>query len=257
MCLILFSYEQHSTYRLILAANRDESYDRPTAPAAFWEGDQILAGRDLEAGGTWMGVTRTGRWAAVTNFRDFTEPVKTEAPSRGRLVTRFLNSSSPPAVFAAQLKEEADRYNGFSLLLGTPDAIAYFSNRDNQVKQVGAGLYGLSNHLLDTDWPKVERGKQALSEVMEARQIDPDELLDILADRRVPSDEKLPNTGLDLERERMVAPIFIESAGYGTRSSTVLLISRTGQVTFVERSYGMDEEETRRFDFPVVASPVT
>jgi uncharacterized protein with NRDE domain len=255
MCLILFSYDKHPAYRLVLAANRDEFYDRPTAPAHFWKkGGGILAGRDEKAGGTWMGLTRAGRWAAVTNYRDFRTPPDDDAPSRGRLVTGFLESDDAPAVHLDDLATRADRYNGFNLLAGTPGAVGYLSNRDGAPRTLDPGLYGISNHLLDTPWPKVQGGKAALREQIDRdAPIEPESLLEVLADTAVPPDDELPDTGMSLERERMVAPRFIRGERYGTRSSTVLLVRRDGGVTFVERRFEGNSEsyEDRRFDFPL------
>ena len=255
MCLILFSYDQHPAYRLVLAANRDESRDRPTGPASFWEeGNGILAGRDLEKGGTWMGVTRRGRWAAVTNYRDLTAPQQEEAPSRGQLVTDFLCGTAEPAVFMERLAEKADQYNGFNLLVGTLEEVAYLSNREGCMRILKPGLYGLSNHLLDTDWPKVERGKQAMRQALKHETVAPEALLEIMADSTRPPDDQLPDTGLGLKRERKAAPIFISGAEYGTRSSTVLLISRAGKVTFAERSFDGREPALRRYAFMLDSS---
>ena len=249
MCLIALSYAQHPAYHLVVAANRDEFYDRPTAPATFWEdGDGILAGRDLRKGGTWFGVTRTGRWAAVTNYRDLTTPQKVNAPSRGELVTSFLRSAAPPEAFLDDLSDRAHHYNGFNLLVGTPTSLYYLSNRTEEVKALLPGLYGLSNHLLDTSWPKVERARTGMARTLEDEAVSAEGLLDLLRDATEAPEEELPATGLDPERERALSPIFIETPQYGTRSSTVLLIGRDGEVTFVERTYG-EETTTRRFSF--------
>ena len=258
MCLILFSYDQHPAYRLVLAANRDEFHDRPTGPASFWEeGNGILAGRDLKEGGTWMGITRRGRWAAVTNYRDLAIPRKKEAPSRGQLVTDFLRDDAAPAAFMGKLAGKADQYNGFNLLVGTPEEVAYLSNQEGRVRILKPGLYGLSNHLLDTDWPKVERGKRAMQQALKQETVAPEVLLEVLADSALPPDDRLPDTGLDLERERKAGPIFISGAEYGTRSSTALLISRTGEVTFAERSFDGKEPALRRYAFALDSSLVS
>jgi uncharacterized protein with NRDE domain len=160
MCLILFAYQIHPRYRLVLGANRDEFYARPTAPLDFWQDHpQVLAGRDLEQHGTWMGVTRNGRWAAVTNYRDL-RIMKTDAHSRGHLVADFLLSHVPPHAYMRQIATKADQYNGFNLIVGDSAELVYFSNRERKIRLLGPGLYGLSNHLLDTAWPKVARGKE-------------------------------------------------------------------------------------------------
>jgi len=160
MCLILLSHNDHPTYKLVVAANRDEFYGRPTAPAAFWEDHgHILAGRDQKQGGTWMGVTRHGRWAAVTNYRD-PSTQKEHARSRGHLVADYLRARSTPEAYLHQVAQESNRYRGFNILVGRPDQLGYYSNRDGAVRMLEPGCYGLSNHLLDTGWPKVERGRK-------------------------------------------------------------------------------------------------
>lgn len=256
MCLILISYDQHPDYPLVVAANRDEFYGRPTAPAAFWDdAPHVLAGRDLKAGGTWMGVTRTAHWAAVTNYRD-PSTHKEEAPSRGKLVADFLREQSDPEAYLRQLVPEANRYNGFNLLVGTLDELGYYSNRDSAVRMLDPGLYGLSNHLLDTGWPKVERGRKKLRRLLDDGDVTADRLLDLLYDKEKPAEERLPDTGIGLAGERVLSPMFIESEKYGTRSSTVLIVDRTGHVTFAERTFdhGTDPE-TRRFEFAIQPAP--
>lgn len=253
MCLILFSYDEHPDYALVVAANRDEFYGRPTAPAAFWDdAPHVLAGRDLEAGGTWMGVTRSGRWAAVTNYRDPTAR-KEEAPSRGQLVAGYLRQEkATPTAYLDQLVPEAGRYNGFNLLVGAPGTLGYYSNRDGAVRMLAPGLYGLSNHLLDTGWPKVERGRKKLRRALEADDVTADRLLDLLYDTTAPADERLPDTGIGVAGERLLSPMFIEGERYGTRSSTVLVVDRAGHVTFAERTYDREAApRTRRFTFEV------
>jgi uncharacterized protein with NRDE domain len=163
MCLILFAYQRHPRYRLILAANRDEFYARPTAPLGFWaDHPQVLAGRDLEQKGTWLGVTRGGRLAAITNYRD-PQAIKPNAPSRGHLVSDFLKGSIPPLDYLQDISASAARYSGFNLLVGDPSGLFYFSNHGAVMCRLAPGLYGLSNGLLDIPWPKVDQGKQALA----------------------------------------------------------------------------------------------
>lgn len=263
MCLILFAYEEHPRYRLILAANRDEFYERPTAPAAFWEDDSgVLAGRDLRNGGTWLGITRTGRVAAVTNYRGPRDEHRPEAPSRGALVASFLRGREAPDAYLLRLALNADRYNGFNLLVGDVQRLCYFSNREHEVRRLEAGIYGLSNGLLDTPWPKVEAGRAALGHAIR-RPFGPDTLLDLLADTTTAPDEALPDTGVGPEWERVLSARFIESAAYGTRSSTVLLVGYDGEVTLVERTDALSEApgaaapsvETHRFVIDPDAAP--
>lgn len=242
MCSIFFAYNAHPKYRLILAANRDEFYERPTAAAHFWLEDapQILGGRDLVYGGTWLGVTRSGRFSAVTNYRDPLAP--TGNLSRGNLVGDFLRSAETPAGYLQKVRRSARSYSGFNLLAGTFDAATetgYFSNRseNGEVKILEGGVYGLSNHLLDTPWRKVARGKRALANLIEKENFAVESLFEILLDARRAADADLPETGIGLERERLLSSIFIETPIYGTRSSTVLLIETSGKVSFAERTY--------------------
>jgi uncharacterized protein with NRDE domain len=243
MCLILFSYHNHPVYRLIVAANRDEFYKRPTAPAVFWEDDpNIVGGRDLEKMGTWMGVTRTGRFSAITNYR---EPVtKVQNPiSRGELVSEYLAGNDSPMEYLSKVKDESERYNGFNLLVGDSSSLFYFSNRNNKIVKVSPGVHGLSNHLLDTPWPKVKKGKQALEKSIKHREaLDSNELLKLLADTEQVGKDELPDTGVGIERERVLSPLFIKDLEYGTRSSTILLIDHNNQVSFVERSFLNDQD---------------
>lgn len=255
MCLILLAYESHPACRLVVAANRDEFYARPTRRAAFWEdAPDVLAGRDLTHGGTWLGVTRAGRVAAVTNFRDPSRQ-SADAPSRGHLVGDFLRGAETPRSYLERLAARASAYNGFNLLVGDARGLYYFSNREGEVRELTPGLYGLSNHLLDTPWPKVERGKTALSEVLEKSDGPPaaEQLFGLLAGREPAPDDALPDTGVGLEAERMLSPLFIGGAGYGTRSSTVVLFERAGRVTFAERSFlaGTGGQQDTRFQFVI------
>lgn len=249
MCLILFANEASSRYQLVLAANRDEFYSRPTAPAAFWEeAPDILAGRDLEGGGSWMGVTRSGKIAAVTNFRGAGK-VREDAPSRGNLVNDFLMSGESPDVFTDRLRTRARNYNGFNLLLGSAQSLWWYSNQYDEPHRIIPGIHGLSNHLLDTPWAKVERGKRALEDLLVGeKEITPEQIFPILEDHTPAADDELPDTGVGLELERVLSAAFIRTQYYGTRSSTVLLVERTGNLTFVERSFSPRDEiqnETR------------
>jgi uncharacterized protein with NRDE domain len=251
MCLIFIALKHHSKYILITAANRDEFYDRKTAPASFWS-DQpsILGGRDLEALGTWLGITRNGRICMVTNFRDL-KNIRPNAPSRGKLVTDFLLDSVSGEVYLNELQPHAKRYNGFSLIAGTLDALYYFSNYKDGVIMLNSGLFGLSNHLLETPWPKVEKGKGRIQDLLKSPAVHPDEVFDVLSDTSVADDKLLPDTGVGLERERALSPAFIKSPGYGTRSSTVILVDYDNHVTFVERTYdpltSRSSEQTFRY----------
>ncbi|WP_041274417.1 NRDE family protein [Desulforamulus reducens] len=241
MCLIFFAYNYHPRYQLIVAANRDEFYKRPSLPAAFWrDNPTILAGRDLEQGGTWMGLTTTGCFAALTNYRD---PVHNnpQAPSRGYLVHKYLNSDVSPEYYLKNLPNGGAEYNGFNLLVGTTQAIYYYSNREKVIRKIANGIYGLSNGFLNEPWPKVSKGKKALADCLQGQEIKKDQLFKIMADQEQPEDCELPQTGVSLEWERLLSRIFIVSPCYGTRSSTVLMVDRKGHVQFWERSFTMEQ----------------
>jgi uncharacterized protein with NRDE domain len=251
MCLILFAYNVHPDYRLILAANRDEFYDRPSAPADFWTSHpQVLAGKDLKEKGTWLGVTKEGKFAAITNYRD-PASWKEGAPSRGRLVSRYLTGSAGPEKYLRNVVKKADVYNGFNLLLGDGADLFVYSNRGN-VRNLSAGIYGLSNELLDTRWPKVQRGKQLLKRALAKKGKELEgALFDLLADRAVPADRDLPDTGIGLEWERLLSTMFIKSPVYGTRSSTLLLIGKNKRIKLIEKNYNGEEDPwlVSRFSF--------
>jgi len=250
MCLILFAYRAHPAYRLVVAANRDEWFRRPTAPAAFWaDAPDILAGRDLEQGGTWLGVTRHGRFAAITNFRD-PGSHRADAPSRGGLVSAFLLADIAPATYLEQLRPKAPAYNGFSLLVGDGASLGYLSNREDKVRNLGPGIYGLSNHLLDVQWPKVEIGKKRLATWLDD-DCGPEALLALLDDTRAAPDAALPRTGVTIEWERRLSSLRIVGEGYGTRSSTALVIGISGEMRFLERSFGEDGAETGVAQFTI------
>jgi uncharacterized protein with NRDE domain len=248
MCLILFAYRFRPEYELLLAANRDEYYDRPAAPLAFWEeAPDLLAGRDLAAGGTWLGVTRDGRFAAITNYRN-PRTLRPDAPSRGPLVSDYLRGRESAWEYLQNLLPRAAVYNGFNLLLGDVERLFYYSNQGGAPQALEPGLYGLSNHLLSTPWPKVERGLKGLATLLdETTEPDAAALLRLLEDRRRAPDHLLPSTGVDLEWERLLSPLFIESPTYGTRSSTVLRISRQGGIEVTEKAW--PEGSVRAFHF--------
>lgn len=239
MCIILLALEPHPQYRLVIAANRDEAYARPTRTAHFWEDDpQIYGGRDLEQGGSWLALRRDGRIAAVTNFRDHRAP-KTAPRSRGELVREFLRGDAPSAEYLAGVRARAAQYNGFSLIVGDGSALWYYSNRGGEPAQIAPGVHGISNNLLDTPWPKVVESKKALGGLLDvhgAALID--RLFAILADREIAPDHTLPDTGVGIQRERELSSVFIPGVRYGTRASTVVLIGRDDGAVFIERSFG-------------------
>lgn len=250
MCLIFLAINKHPKYKLIVAANRDEFYHRKTAAADFWKDQpEILGGRDLEAGGTWMAVNANGKIAMVTNYRDV-QNLKLVAPSRGHLVSEFLKNESDVESYLKSIEPTAKEYNGFNLIVGDQDKIGYLSNYKEGIEMLSAGIYGLSNGLLDSNWPKVVRGKEKFSEQL-GGEVTAAALFDLLRDEERAPDDQLPKTGLDIERERAVSAIFIKSPGYGSRCSTVVLVDHNNQVEFTERVYDLKtfDYTTNRFEF--------
>jgi uncharacterized protein with NRDE domain len=257
MCLFFCAFDIHPTFRFMIATNRDEFYDRPSRPVSFWpEAPDLLAGKDLRGGGTWFGITRSGRWAALTNFRD-PRGYRDNAPSRGILLTEYLFGSDDPSAYLASIRREGERYNGFNLIVGTHRELHYYSNRSGTIMELGPGLYGLSNHLLDTPWPKVSRGKEAIAGILSrGGDPDPEALFDILSDRTLVKDDLLPDTGIGLEWERLLSARFIASPTYGTRSSTLLFVDRRDRVTLIDRNFDSNPGTgvTARFEFSVSRS---
>lgn len=234
MCLLFYCQDAHEYYPFVLLANRDEFYERPTRAAGFWTDEPaVLAGRDLRRSGTWLGITRSGRWAALTNFREPSD-ARFER-SRGDIVRDYLTGDTSPADFAATLAPAAGEYDGFNLLFGDRNGALWMSNRDGTPQALAPGIYGLSNHLLETPWPKVVNGKRALRAQLRHEPVK-DRLFAPLADTTVYEDD-LPDTGVDPEVERMLSSAFIATPGYGTRSSTLIMVSRDNRVYFEERTY--------------------
>ena len=239
MCLIAFAWKAHADYPLVVAANRDEWHERPTARAAWWDDHpDILAGRDLKARGTWLGISRIGRFAALTNFRDPSDK-KSDAPSRGQLVSNFLCGDESAEEYLRALRKEAPRYQGFNLLVGDGDDLLYFGSRTGEIVPVPAGVHGLSNHTLNEPWPKVEMAKSALGAALGAKL--PEDagkmaIYDFLSDESKAPDAALPDTGVGRDWERILSPALIITEKYGTRCSTVLSVSSRGEVAFEERS---------------------
>ncbi len=242
MCLILFACQQHVDYPLIVIANRDEYYARPTHSAHWWNDADVFAGRDLEAGGTWLGVHRNGRFAAVTNVR---EPgsMRGGKRSRGELTRDFLAGDSDAETYLEQLAPQDRDYAGFNLLLGDAESLWFYSNRDHGRRRIEPGIYGISNGAFDEPWPKLSTGKTELATVVGRDQPPLAELLDILTDHRIADDDALPSTGVPLDIERMLSSRFIRSAEYGTRACTVLMVSREGRISFHEKNFVDAEHE--------------
>lgn len=238
MCLINFQFNEHPNYKLIIAANRDEFFKRPTEQAHIWSDyPNIIAGRDLEKYGTWLGITKEGRFAALTNYRHPAHMTPSKY-SRGALVSDYLTGNDAPEQYISNIQKQKERYNGFNLLLGNPDRLLYYNNIDNEARVVSDGAHSLSNHFLNTPWPKVEFGKKALKNYVQAeKEIDPDVLFTILQNDTIAHDDELPQTGVGLSLERQLSPLFITMEDYGTRCSTVLLITKDNDVQFIEKTY--------------------
>jgi len=240
MCTLALYTRAGSRLPLLVAANRDEFHDRPAESLAWW-GDAVpmLAGRDLAAGGTWTGVDRTGRFGAVTNFREPGQAASPGTPSRGMLVPRFLAGDMAPADFIEHLGESAAEFAGFNLILAGSRSLLYFSNRAAGVpRQLEPGVYGLSNHELDSPWPKLTRTRERLAaEIDRSGEPDVAALFDLLADRRPADDQALPGKGLPGDIERAISAPFVLHPRYGTRCSTVLLAGHDGRVVTAERRF--------------------
>ncbi|MBO6622815.1 MAG: NRDE family protein [Balneola sp.] len=245
MCLIAFSYKTHPRYKLIVAANRDEFYQRPTRKAQFWDEEDlpnILAGKDLKANGTWMGVSKTGKWGALTNFRDPSN-IKDNAPTRGDLVLDFLKSGVSEQEYLQEIQTKAEEYNGFNLLIGDKDSVFHYSNENNLITEVKPGIHGVSNALLDTPWPKLAHAKKELKEITSKEDFSKEDLFKILANSETAPDDKLPSTGIPYEWEKAVSSIFIKTDNYGTLCSTLLLVDYDGNAEFTERRYDSSTSE--------------
>lgn len=248
MCLISFSWQQSEQYPFVLVANRDEFFARPTQAMHFWH-DQpdILAGRDLQAGGTWLGVHQAGRFAALTNVRNSKEFGR-EAKSRGLLVTDFLLSDVTPEQFLQQLHLNARDYNGFNLLVGDGQTLTFYSTVEQQITHLPPGIYGLSNATLDTPWPKVSSARQKLSDWLHLRSTP---LIELLHDSEIVGDELLPDTGIPLEWERGLSAQFIRMSDYGTRCSTAITLDGEGLLTVEERIFsdqGKNDQQAFQID---------
>jgi uncharacterized protein with NRDE domain len=235
MCLILFAWRSHPQYKLLVAANRDEFYVRPTEAAHFWkDAPHILAGRDLEQGGTWLGVTTSRRFAALTNVRNPHAPLGQK--SRGLLVSDYLNSNEKPEKFLQRLQPDLANYSPFNLLTGDSEHL-YYSNSVGVQRELQPGIYGLSNAALDTAWPKVTGGKQALAIAMMAGEIKPEQLFNILANTEKADAMELPDTGVGIELEKQLSARFIHMDTYGTRCSTVVTQSSSNEMYFLEKQF--------------------
>lgn len=250
MCIIAIAYRVHPAYPLIIAANRDEFYSRPTAPLHFWpDHPEILAGRDLKSYGTWLGVNKKGKIAAVTNFRE-PDANRNNGISRGGLTTDYLAADVHAADYLQRIAARKDEYSGFNLIAGTTDSLLWYSNRGGGITEIEPGVHGLSNHLLNTPWPKVEKIRETVSaRIGKKNEIDPEDFFGLLSDDARFPDEMLPETGIGKTWESILSPIFIKSDIYGTRCSSVITVAASGKIRFCERRYDTSKsDDTRCFD---------
>jgi len=237
MCSILFSYREHSKYPLIVLANRDEFFDRPTAQADWWkEFPDMLAGKDLTGNGSWFGMSKNGKFSALTNYRDGFN-IKKNAPTRGKLVTNFLTQEVESFPYLQGISKTSHLYNGYNLLTFDGDSLFHYSNISNDITKIEAGTHGVSNALLNSDWPKINRGKAKLAELIQEEEFSIEAAFEMLLDDTRPSDANLPTTGVPIEWERKLSSLCIKTENYGTRCSTVMLWDNDGRVHYEERSY--------------------
>jgi uncharacterized protein with NRDE domain len=235
MCLIVFAWRPDHAQPLIVAANRDEFYARPSLPLAQWpEAPNVYAGRDLEAGGTWLGIGANGRFAALTNIRDPHQPPSRK--SRGELVAGFLLGDKSIDDYLSDIVRRSIEYAGFNLLIGNTNELWHFNARESEAVMLPPGVYGLSNAGLDTPWPKLLKARTALEEVLADPQ--PQALLALLGDAQTAPFTELPDTGVGLATETLLSSVFIASQSYGTRASTALIVQAGGTRHMVERSFG-------------------
>ena len=256
MCLLVLAWQAHPRYRVIVAANRDEFHERPTAPLAKWPApENILAGRDLRANGTWLGLDRRRHFGVITNFRELQRP-RAEAPSRGALIPRYLEGEASAATYLSRLEPEAPRYSGFNLLLSDGDSLWYASNRAGHfARPLPPGVYGLSNQFLDTPWPKLRRVRRRFDAWLnDPANASASELFALLDDRATATaDEELPQTGVPPEWERVLSAPFVLNPDYGTRCSTVLLLEPSGAGYLAERRFDPRGNPTGATEFALAA----
>jgi uncharacterized protein with NRDE domain len=246
MCLLVVAWLSHPRYRLVLAGNRDEFHDRPAAALGWWpEAPGILAGRDLKAGGTWLGLARSGRFALVTNFRDPDDAPPAGSPSRGQLVQSFLAHGSDPARYLDELSPVAARYAGFNLLVGDRADLHYYSNAVSaDPRRLAPGVYGLSNHRLDEPWPKLVRTRERFAAMLANDDPAPAALFDVLADQ-TPMPTAVPAVaGLPAGLERALSAPFVRHEHYGTRCSTIVLVEHGGRTVVHERRFDPSGAQT-------------
>jgi uncharacterized protein with NRDE domain len=256
MCLIVIAHQTNVNYPFVLAANRDEFFSRPTMEANFWADDanalpNILGGRDLVQGGTWLGITRDRRFAAVTNIRNPDAP-QAMPKSRGELTRGFLEGNQSPAMYLNSLKSSLNQFAGFNLLLGDAEEVFYLNNTQSTITKLEPGIYGLSNGVLDSAWPKLQRAKRDLGNAMAGEsELQTDTLLNFMNNRDRAADENLPDTGVPLEQERILSSAFIQNPErkYGTRCSTAIIYGANNKIKFSEQNYDEQGQESSKHFF--------
>lgn len=259
MCLIIFAYQTDPRFPLVVAANRDELFARPSNQASLWtdeeSGSQILSGRDIQAGGTWLGITANGRFAAVTNIRD---PSQTERRprSRGDLTRQFLAGKANPTQYCANLAESYSQFAGYNLLVGDSNSLLYVNNHEEKVWELEPGIYGLSNGLLNSSWPKIDKGKTRLQGLMQrSKDLTTDALLAMMGDRTQAEDADLPDTGISIDIERKLSSAFIlnPEREYGTLCSTAVVVDKSGPTRFSEQNFDSLGNRTQGHAFQLPA----
>ena len=248
MCLILFAWKKHPDYDLIVSANRDEFFNRPTQTAHVWDGQpDLIAGKDLTAGGTWLGITKTGKFAALTNYRDPSN-INPKAPSRGHLTKDYLTQDISPQDYLDRIQKENLPFNGFNLLIGDNDSLWYYNSINHQITSLPPGVYGLSNALLNEPWPKVLIGQENLKKLIEQKDISTNQLLQIVQNKSLAADDQLPKTGIPIDWERALSAMYITKENYGTRCSTALL-KKKDKFTFKEWSHSHLGQKEGQIEF--------
>ncbi len=243
MCLVAFQIRKEAEdYGILVCANRDEFFNRPTRELHSWE-DGVLAGRDLEAGGTWMGIGPGGRVAFLTNFRDLNN-IRKDVRSRGGLVADFLTSKDPSEKYLETISKSSKEYNGFNLVVGSNNGFYYFSNEEEEIRQLEVGIYGLSNGILDEPWPKVSRVKREFGELVMGNSSEQD-FFKVMKNTDTYPDDQLPSTGADLDLERGLSAMFIRLKGYGSRVSSLLDFKTENDFRFWERTYDFPGNEVQ------------
>ena len=256
MCLITFAYKSHPTYSFILAANRDEFYERASAPLTYWDEDKnILAGQDLIQGGTWLGLNSQSHFATVTNYRDGATPDNDRLLSRGKLTRNFLEYHSSAREYLTELEATKQQYGGFNLLLGDAFGLYHLSNKGHSSMKLSPGVYGLSNALLNTPWPKLIQVRDQLSLLIQQPEIDPDALFSIMQSDQQADDAQLPDTGIGYDWEKLLSSCFIRTGTYGTRATTLLLQKPCGETHIIEQNYDANGPQ-QRYQYRLALTPI-